>query len=54
MRLLVTTGSREHLEALRRHAAGLGVEIGDDFLIRQGEPVEVSEEEDIYRIAGLQ
>ncbi|MFY9399452.1 MAG: PHP domain-containing protein [Desulfomonilia bacterium] len=54
VRLLVTTGSREHLEALRRHAAGLGVEIGDDFLIRQGEPVEVSEEEDIYRIAGLQ
>lgn len=54
VRLLVTTGSRGHLAALRRHAAELGIEIGETGVSRRGEPVELLEEEDIYRLVGLQ
>lgn len=54
VRLLVTTGSRGHLAALRRHAADLGVEIGETGVSRRGEPVELLEEEDIYRLVDLQ
>lgn len=53
VRLLVTTGSDDHLAALREHASRMQVEI-DGGVIRRGSKVRIEHEEDIYRLLDLQ
>lgn len=51
--LLYATGSPAHLKQLEERAAGLGYIITEGFLGRNGKPVHVYGEEDIYRILEL-
>lgn len=46
--LLDATGSAEHVEALRRRAAGLGFELRPDGLYRDGHPRDTPDEEGLY------
>ncbi len=54
VRLLVTTGSDAHVRELRRLAASMDVELGEQGIVRGGRPVAVSGEEDIYRLLGIE
>lgn len=52
--LLITTGSAEHLDELRRSASDKGIEIDDRGVSREGKTVPLLDEEEIYRMLGLQ
>ena len=51
--LVLGTGSKAHLAALRARAAGLGLELTDDGLARGGELLDSSGEANVYRELGL-
>ena len=51
--LILGTGSKPHLAALRARAAGLGLELTDAGLTRGGAAVESSDEAAVYRELGL-
>ena len=51
--LVLGTGSKAHVAALRDRAAGSGLELGDAGLTRAGEPVAGAGEAEIYEALGL-
>ncbi len=53
VRLLMATGSEKHVSELRRMAAGMGIEILDRGLFREGVQIDIHDEKDIYAALGL-
>ncbi len=53
-RLLIATGSAGHLDELKNIAAETGVEIDERGVYRKGEMIAARDEEEIYRLLGLQ
>ena len=51
--LVLGTGSKAHLAALRERAAAAGFVLGDDGLTRDGEPIDSSTEAAVYGALGL-
>lgn len=54
VRLLLTTGSDEHVSELKKLAGSMGFELGEQGITRDGHPVAVQDEEDIYSLLGIQ
>lgn len=52
--LLLTTGSDTHIRELRRLAASMDIELGEQGLTKGGLPVAIQDEADIYRLLGSQ
>ncbi|HQG30554.1 MAG TPA: PHP domain-containing protein, partial [Deltaproteobacteria bacterium] len=54
VRLLFTSGSDAHVGELKNLAASMNIELGEQGIVKAGRPVIVENEEDIYRLLGVE
>ena len=54
MTLVQYTGSKAHVERLRARAADLGFQLTETQLTKNGKPLQLAGEEDVYDALGLQ